>query len=692
MRRLTRSSCAKCTWKSAAPPCDNVRVPRFHGIGAYRRGARLPVLTLLRGTLGGLLLTPAAQADVSGVVVDATDDTPLSSTLVSIQAGGAEVRTDEAGAFILPGEARTDLVVVAAKKGFFNGSVRASDGDADLKIALEHVPEEQDPNYVFRQPSDCGACHLVQVTAWETSPMGLAGSNTWVADLYAGNGTPDGGEGFVYLEDSVHAEENPASECAACHQPEKWLSEPWTGLAPTDSELPSVAHGISCEVCHKIANVDETKPNFPGLHSEVVTMTLPADRRVAVQYGVLGDTNFFEEGGMRSSYQPQLRAVVCGLCHQDKNDHDGDGDFEDQGGIVSEPTYLEWLASPYADPSSEEHADCVDCHMQATGARAACDQLPALGRPLGDIRSHNIVGTTPEFLESAVTLELDARVEDEQLLVDVRIKNDKTGHHVPTGVTIRNMILLVEVTHEDGTPLAFIGDHIVHELGGVGDPSLGNFAGLPGKLYANINEDAEGNSPTFFTDAVAVRSDNRIAAGHTDESTYAFLSTQGGPVQIRARLIYRRSWKSLTETKRWTTDGHGMPLADAQGPHFGHLMEEATSEIEVPRAEECALTDTCEPTGTGGAESSGGAGSPGGEGGEPILPDDPSDPGAAKSAAQNETGCGCRVARGSRPELPLALLIVGLATSALRLRVRRAPTRAINLRTTWTPNSLNGQR
>ena len=43
-----------------------------------------------------------------------------------------------------------------------------------------------------------------------------------------------------------------------------------------------------------------------------------------------------------------------------------------------------------------------------------------------------------------------ARVEGGELVVEATITNDRTGHHVPTGVTVRNMILRVEARDADG--------------------------------------------------------------------------------------------------------------------------------------------------------------------------------------------------------------------------------------------------
>lgn len=176
------------------------------------------------------------------------------------------------------------------------------------------------------------------------------------------------------------------------------------------------------------------------------------------------------------------------------------------------------------------------------------------------------------------------RIVGDTLEVEVTIDNDLTGHHVPTGVTTRNMILLVEAWRDGEDPindlLPFSSAQIVHGLGGVGDPALGYYGGRPGKLYAKLNHDAVNNAPTFFTDAVGFVFDNRLAALESDTTNYAFsLPNESGDIHVRARLIYRRAWRALVDAKGWTQDGHGNPLGDVQAPHYGHLMELAETTI-----------------------------------------------------------------------------------------------------------------
>lgn len=534
------------------------------------------------------IMLPAAPAawaaEVAGFVRDQSTEAPLSGALVTLQTTSIRTTTAPDGSFQLTIPDDERAVIVAAAIGYFNQSVILKNpGKTEVELLMEAVPQTNSEDYQFLTPDDCGLCHPDQFAQWLETPKANAGSNTWVHDIYSGTGTPGGMGGFVYLRDSVYADSNPASECASCHQPELWVQKPFSPMEefqfpPSDA----VGHGISCEVCHKIAHVNVDQINYPGIFPGAVTFTRPEDPdNGQVQYGILGDVDFRMGFYMRASYQPQLRAEVCAACHQDANDPDENHSFN---GVISEPTYLEWLDSPYSDLESPFYADCVDCHMPSYGAETVCDVLyPPLLRDPETIRSHTILGTTPEYLENAVELSMEAELIGNTIEVAVDITNSLTGHHVPTGVTVRNMILLVEAWRVgDDLQLEHLGKQTVHELGGVGDPAEGYYAGLPGKYYSKVNHDANGNGPVFYTDATGIQFDNRIPAMATDSTTYTFaVPYGGGAVQVRARLIYRRAFRFLVDAKQWTEDGHGEPLEDVLPPHFGHLMEMAEQVLPI---------------------------------------------------------------------------------------------------------------
>ncbi len=529
----------------------------------------LPLLAL------SLLSTPA-RAQVSGTVIDSSTSSPIADAFVTRQGEGPQVSTASDGTFTLEASG-AGLIVVAAKKGYFNRSATVSSPTSGLVIMIDPVPSWDDASYTIADPLTCGKCHPNQRQRWLDTPMANAGVNTWVHDIYDGNGTTGGMGGFVYTRDSVHAASNPNSECASCHQPQHWIENPFAALDPDiGGSNPGVMHGVSCDICHKIEDVDTTKINYPGIFPGAVTFNRPEPGEQVI-FGVLADVDFETLPLMRAAYQPQLVAEVCAVCHQDANDPNEDQSFD---GVISEPTYLEWLASPYSNPSSPSYASCVDCHMHQAPTNLVCTFIETPNRDPARIRSHEIHGTTPEYLENAVDLQLTSEQTGLSLTVSVAITNSSTGHHVPTGVTVRNMILLVEAWEEGGDPLTdplpFAGSQVVHDLGGIGDPAEGYFAGLPGKFYAKVNHDANGVGPTFFTDATGIQFDNRIPALEVDTSSYQFqLPDHDAVIHLRARLIYRRAFRFLVDAKGWTRDGHDNPLEDLAAPNFGHLMENA---------------------------------------------------------------------------------------------------------------------
>ncbi len=514
-----------------------------------------------------------SDVTISGVVRDGSNNSPVQGALVTLQATSIRTTTNQKGYYELTIPSDYGSVIVAANKGFFNSPTTYNGTPKGLDINLEPVPQYDNEFYNLLDPINCGMCHPEQLSDWENSPMQKAGINTWVHDIYAGNGTPGGMGGFVYLRDSVWADSNPASECSSCHQPESWIPEPFTALeGPDDSGYPSdhAIHGISCDVCHKVADVDVEKINFPGIYPGAVTFTKPYDDQ-QVQYGLLGDATYHNPM-MGPSYQPQLAAAVCGTCHQDKNDPHENGSFD---GVVSEPTYIEWIESPYGDPNSGMYATCLDCHMLPNDSTNACEVLfPPLVREPGTLRSHTILGSTASYLDNSAELLVGAEIVDGELNVEVDVFNNGVGHHLPTGVTVRNCILLVEAFDENGNALVFTGDQVVHDLGGVGDPAEGYYGGQPGKLFAKCNHGKDGTGPTFYTDATGIIFDTRIPAMSIDSSEYSFvLPSGGGDVSVKARLIYRRAFRAFVDAKQWTTDGHGAPLEDIEAPHYGHLME-----------------------------------------------------------------------------------------------------------------------
>ncbi len=158
-----------------------------------------------------------------------------------------------------------------------------------------------------------------------------------------------------------------------------------------------------------------------------------------------------------------------------------------------------------------------------------------------------------ELLQNAVTMTVDAIIEDNQVIVEVKITNDKTGHHVPTDSPLRQMILLVNATDGQGQVLPLLIGEKIPEWGGVGDPSKGYFAGLPGKGYAKILMElwTEISPSGAYWNPTRIVSDNRIPAFESDTSTYTFTVPSDGKVNVKISLLFRRAFKELMDQKGW---------------------------------------------------------------------------------------------------------------------------------------------
>ena len=527
------------------------------------------------------VLTPVVGQSIQGIVRERTTLVPLEGAIVRIQKAEAFTTSAVDGSFQI--NASVGDLITAAKLDYYNGFVQVTAEGQTLFIEMDPIPTNIVPDHPLNQPDTCSICHPQQHFEWFDSPMAKTGLNKWVFDVYDGQGTAGGMNGFVYQRDSVHRFASPNSDCSACHSPVHWLTDIQNaGMGNIHSPTVDMELGVQCEVCHRAYAVDPDKSNFPGVKPESFTFLRGPD---PVEFGLLGDS-IFEQEIMRPAYNPLLSARLCSACHEDNVDHDDDGDFEDEGSVPHEMTFSEW--EQYRTLVGSENAQsCIGCHMPVTDEGQFCIWEQEPRRP-GTIRLHDIRGTTPDFLENAVTMSAGHDQTFNTVSVQVSIENDLTGHAVPTGVVIRNMLLVVEARGDGSQPLTQVSGDQVDVIGGVGDPADGYYAGLAGKSFYLNMVDQDGNEGIFYTEAVGIASDTRIMPGATYSGAFTFDLGPTPPknVSVDARLIYRRAYRALVDQKNWTLTGHDEPLADIQPPHFGHLMERAQFQVDI-----CAVKD-----------------------------------------------------------------------------------------------------
>ena len=160
-------------------------------------------------------------------------------------------------------------------------------------------------------------------------------------------------------------------------------------------------------------------------------------------------------------------------------------------------------------------------------------------------------------------------VEQSGGLITVRasVSNFGAGHDFPTGVSIRNALLVLSA-EVAGSPLNQASGPTVPEWADDDVPGQqeGDYAGMPGTGFAKILEgriNGEGDPvwPVLFVDAEVVREKSTIPSGGTHVTEVVFNAPPavllGSPLRVEARLLYRRAFRALAVTKGWTVTPQG---------------------------------------------------------------------------------------------------------------------------------------
>lgn len=536
------------------------------------------ILVTITGLMGWCESTQNHDStSISGLVLDETG--PVAGAIVRVQATTNETVSDGDGHFMLTGlQSGIPVTVSAWKHTYYCAKIEnVVPPSTDVTFFLRLYQTTDNPNYEWMPPmSDdpavpgCADCKLAVTQIWLENAHAGASANPRFLSMY--NGTDVYGNQspltrYGYSRDYGRFPLRPdpdqpyygpgykldfpdtTGNCAACHTPGAAVDAPYG----TDPNVVSGADvfGVHCDYCHKVADVilDPATglpfPNMPGVLSSDVRRPFPDDPdRYQLFFGPFDDDNVPEE----DTYLPLIQeSQFCAACHF--------GVFWD---TVIYNSFGEWLDSPYSAP--ETGKTCQDCHMplpSLVDGEPIINVAPGKGGVERDpmtIRAHSQLGAMDEeFLQTALAMTLSARVEEGNLVVQVGITNDNTGHHVPTDSPLRHLILLVEATDTGGTPLTQTDGPNVPEWGGVGDPEQGYYAGLPGKAFAKVLEElwTEVSPSGAYWNPTRIVSDNRIAAFETDTSRYTFTLPSDRQAQVEVTLLFRRAFKELMDQKGW---------------------------------------------------------------------------------------------------------------------------------------------
>lgn len=534
------------------------------------------------------LLPVVAQAAISGKVVDDNTGTPIAGASVRVQASDSTpvTTTNASGDFTLNIAPASSVNLAAAVPYQHSAPVNyitnvspALNGQTDVEIRLPRLPSANNASYVPLNAALCGACHTEQYAQWQTSRHAGAALNPWVLDLYAGTGTPGGSAGYIFK--NLH-DPGESGFCAACHAPMQDVFTPGQLFFDAISTQPG-RDGVSCLGCHQQADVNANAINGIAHVNGKVSYRFPDDPDYVTGLYVYGNLADVENGTMRNSYRPSFGdSIACAGCHQY---------VRPDNGAAGQNTYLEWLASPFAQPGPN-YKTCQNCHMPNESGPGPIASTAGFDRPASQRHRHDFVGTTPGGLSQAVLLRTSASESAGLVLVNAEVENRGAGHGFPAGVSIRNALLVLDV-RANGVPLAQSGGSVVPFYGSDDVPGTqpGDLAGLPGKGFAKImegriNDQGPVVRPVLFIDAENTAENTIIPSGATDSSQYAFQIPPnlpvGTPITVEARLIYRRAFRALAVTKGWTQTPSGGPIEIQVANTQTNLISAGTQPTGVP--------------------------------------------------------------------------------------------------------------
>jgi len=487
--------------------------------------------------LGLVVFAVAAfpSATVSGRVLR-SDGQPAEGAWVRLQASDNLTYADFDGSFTLTGLTEGVTVTITAwypenKVGWTTLVPPAE----NFTITLQTYDTGDNPDYIWNtsypDPDNptlgCGHCMRPSFDEWQLTAHATAGTNPRFFSLY--NGTNITGTATVtpgYQLDFPGT----AGNCATCHAPGAAYDAPFTTDMNTLTDVDR--EGVFCEYCHKVGavyiNPSTGRPyeNAPGVLSTRLYRPFPGDQ---IFFGSLDDVN------RRVSYLPlEKQSQFCAPCHQ----------FSFWGTPIYQ-SFREWKESKYPYLGIE----CQTCH-DPTGTTPTFVPLEKGGlvRDPERLASHKDLGIKDTaFMTSTIAMTLTTQTVDDRVEVRVTLENVGAGHHVPTDHPGRHLILTVEAHDHGGKPLTQLSGEVVPSWGG-------DQAGLPGKAFAKVLQDAQsGVYPVVsYWKQTFIVSDNRIPAMGSDTSAYVFIVSPGEEaVTLDIALRFRRTFQDEMDARGW---------------------------------------------------------------------------------------------------------------------------------------------
>ena len=469
--------------------------------------------------------------EVTGQIVD-DEGTPIGNANVMV--GGQPetlVLTDENGNFSLwyTNINKGEPAIVASKFGYRAKGYEFFKPDTPISMTLREVKAPDNPDYTFQNPGtgydemeeNCSHCHTDFVKDFWSSKHSESASKPLLHDLYNGVtrlattaeeceafggawqiGVEPGTDGNpiykCHVEHGVLSDLNPicAESEQACDDPSLTEAvEPTSFGGCADCHAPGIdgqlmnrdLHdaiglaydaGVHCDTCHKVKDVDMTKP--AGFGSRLVVHRPGEPGRTVFEWDPVYYGPIIDVPNVAMAASPQEKfnqSVFCAGCHE----HEQPALVPDTTldttkwpeGLPIQSTYTEWESGPFNNPDTP----CQWCHMpsyvdktNAVDIATVENQSITFGfpRPVEDVRQHIFRSPfegEPRLIDTAVHLSIQTELSGDTLEVSTSVANVGCGHAIPTGEPMRAMYVLIDVETDCGEPVLQSGS-IVDEIGG----------------------------------------------------------------------------------------------------------------------------------------------------------------------------------------------------------------------------------
>ncbi len=344
----------------------------------------------------------------------------------------------------------------------------AASGQRPQNLPIDHIDFASGHDV---ESAVCGKCHEDIYEVWQSSVH----SQAFVDPVFQGG-----------LAQAIATEGSDVAEtCLMCHSPGSMLMRPPIGAEARQRE------GVGCLFCHAIRDVDlDVFPPF-DLETELVIM------------GRFDDL----ESPVHEVRRSELLGTpeYCAACHE----------YTTPSGAHVLSTYTEFVTA-----GLPEYVTCQDCHMPLVLGQVVD---PTVQEPddFDFVDSHSIPGgRNLAQVRRAVSLELVSAEElDGSLAVQVAVENIGSGHHIPTGMPSKQIVL--EAT-----------------------TSWDNFSRTERVVFGRRVVDDAGNRlrtiADMMTRGASIPSDTRLRPGQRREFSF----TLPAPIDVETTLVVRLYYES----------------------------------------------------------------------------------------------------------------------------------------------------